>query len=1164
MPSGRDTAGVAGLLRSVQQQAGNRAAVQVARRIDRQDRPAGRRVGKAGLVDHDGFDGKGGAGLNLRSGPSTSSSVRKRISHNAHVHIDVDVGNNWRYVQVTNSPKSGDIGEFGYMSAGHLYDEDRMPDPEAKLHRITEGEQAQKLVARHYGKATTKSGEDERFYTNVLYHVNKQFGRDGVFKGPGVKHVAGRAVPITETYLRKGSQIWMPGLRFARSLKGKVSSGSWARDTWEKIKGYAKYVAAAGAFVAGLVVGAVKSLIDLVKTVVVGLYNTAKSLGKNIVRAGRQIYGLFTDKKKRKEFLYILGDLADKWWDPDNKLGLVERWWRRGQFIGYATAEVITGKLLASIAVKGAKFGAKAAKMVDWVANKSPRMASAMGKVAKAANSPKVLRARELVGATVTKVVDKGKTVYTVVKNNKVVRVVTAPVRGGLKAVDGAGNVIYGGVKLTAGMLEAGAKAAARKARLLRIARANRRLGKAIVKGNPAKTAKAARDVLRRTGDFDAVRKAVADGKMGKGDDAIKAAGDAISNARKAELDAVNAKVRAKILEKNPDMKVEFYDSGKPGLGSDRDVTITVTKDGTLTPVDARELAAESLRATRLAERALRRRGFRNPDRTLDTNYYTNLHEDAFTGATKVEKSAIIRDQTVTALAKMRMTMSNRQWRRFRKAQLTSVQPTDATRSIEKAVHKEMTTRLRDAERLAKKLRRDTLRRAKYDLRKALTGKDPVSDQEIRRLMTRVKVLEPDSYGVRETVKSVTQVQQPLQRIAEAKIVVKRLSAKKMAGEKLTPDEVAKFDEAYRTLRDARAQVAAAQSRRTGRPTTSAEMHALVQEAIENAAMLWSHTVWRRNTYKTAASAAKYHERVRHAYEAMRFKAATGEPTAQAFDLMAKKLAGDLDQAEALKTLRPWAEKLDPKMATAKPQAIFDLFVREARTHANDLSKQMHTRALGRDIDNPDAANPPTVPTTTKAKGPLQSEGDQLSSYADARRSKARKNPATAAARGKHGPHIRDNLYTGKAQKKVVEQLQKHGILKVAPGSTAVTVADSDRYMKWLERAYRHHGASHLDPRMRAAIEAYIGGGRPLPGVGVDAKTGRVSFAGSLPGTHAEILAINDAMRSGDINALGVAVVRAKSGDHFIACLHCGGILDEVAKRVPELAVWSGRAASKP
>jgi hypothetical protein len=215
----------------------------------------------------------------------------------------------------------------------------------------------------------------------------------------------------------------------------------------------------------------------------------------------------------------------------------------------------------------------------------------------------------------------------------------------------------------------------------------------------------------------------------------------------------------------------------------------------------------------------------------------------------------------------------------------------------------------------------------------------------------------------------------------------------------------------------------------------------------------------------------------------------------------------------------------------------------------------------------------PEVPDhipTGRGRRPLGSETDKLTSYADARRPQpdepyAKSHPATSAARDRAsgGVHIRDNLYTGKAQSAVTQNLIRHGILKVSPGGM-VRVLDADRYMTWLERAYRHHGGSHLDPRMAKAIRRYVGGGVDIPVEGMNPHSGRKSFAGSLPGTHAELLAVNDVLVGGAERGVKVATVRAQTGGHFAACLHCRGVLRQLTRSTPGLGVLTGVVTPKP
>ena len=202
------------------------------------------------------------------------------------------------------------------------------------------------------------------------------------------------------------------------------------------------------------------------------------------------------------------------------------------------------------------------------------------------------------------------------------------------------------------------------------------------------------------------------------------------------------------------------------------------------------------------------------------------------------------------------------------------------------------------------------------------------------------------------------------------------------------------------------------------------------------------------------------------------------------------------------------------------------------------------------------------VPTSSYRHTGQHDDG-LLTSYANARRSAEERNPATAASRGEGpGPYIRDNLYTGSNQRRVTRRLGRKGVLEVSPNGDAVRILDADRYLTWLERAYRHRGGRLLDPRMRRAIGSYIEGNRLIPSVGHHPeRLTDQSFAGSLPGTHAEVLAINDLLIAGDVSRPAVATVTARTGDPFIACLHCDGILQRLAQEVPELRIVTGAAS---
>lgn len=200
--------------------------------------------------------------------------------------------------------------------------------------------------------------------------------------------------------------------------------------------------------------------------------------------------------------------------------------------------------------------------------------------------------------------------------------------------------------------------------------------------------------------------------------------------------------------------------------------------------------------------------------------------------------------------------------------------------------------------------------------------------------------------------------------------------------------------------------------------------------------------------------------------------------------------------------------------------------------------------------------------TVERAKLPLQSEAERLEYYADVTRPQPPTKvvgPANSAAgTAESGPYIRENLYIGDKSRNAVRNLERAGVLR--RNRDTLEVLNPARYVDWLERSYFHHGDAHLDPRMKKAIHDYVAGGVPLATTGSIANTGGSSFAGSLPGTHAEIQALNDVLIAGEKGAIRVATLRAETGAHFPACLHCRGVIERLAEEIPELQILTGAA----
>gem|GEM_PF-6243973 len=201
-----------------------------------------------------------------------------------------------------------------------------------------------------------------------------------------------------------------------------------------------------------------------------------------------------------------------------------------------------------------------------------------------------------------------------------------------------------------------------------------------------------------------------------------------------------------------------------------------------------------------------------------------------------------------------------------------------------------------------------------------------------------------------------------------------------------------------------------------------------------------------------------------------------------------------------------------------------------------------------------------------EGRGSGMSRAERLQSYSNAVKDPAGRNPATAAAESDEfgGPAIRDNLYSGGAHGKMVNQLVEQGILEVLPDER-IRIADPERYLDFIERSYFEQAGSHLDPRMRAAIAEHIGaGGGSIDTLGIDPQTGGNSFGGRLPGTHAELIALNDILARGGNGPIDLATVRT-TGDtvHFIACPHCRAIINILSRTVP-INVSTGMSTPRP
>ena len=326
----------------------------------------GKPIERMGIVDN---DTAGGGGLNLRAAPD--GAVVTRLAHNDHLMVKTDVGGDWVYVIAVDGAAKGTAG---YASRKYVNTElppsPSNPDPGAILYRVQTGDRAHEVVRRHYGADAIVAGQDQRFFTNVLKYVNEDAGRGKSFvttmktRSQGGAITGSVSLPYEDIELVAGKKIWIPSLPFAQALKGTVSAGSFARDTWEKAKDIGSKLVAVPAFIAGLVVGALESVKDLIVGVFELAWGLLKTAGGMLVDMAKAIWGLITDPTKRQALLdSIDASLTEMLYTGS----LMHRAYNWGRIVGYATMEVVTFVLLAGAgaALKAGKFGARLAKVFE-------------------------------------------------------------------------------------------------------------------------------------------------------------------------------------------------------------------------------------------------------------------------------------------------------------------------------------------------------------------------------------------------------------------------------------------------------------------------------------------------------------------------------------------------------------------------------------------------------------------------------------------------------------------------------------------------------------------------------------------------------------------------------------------------------------------------------
>jgi Bacterial SH3 domain len=345
-----------------------RAAVQRAVADDPRQAQAGASVQKIGIVATD-------EGVNLRETPSPDGAIVKLLPLNQRLFVDRLTPDGWCHVILQD-------GSYGYAAASHVNAE--LPEPTARLHRIKGGEHALAIVKQYFKGDAIEWGQDERFYVNVLVLVNEEAGRKGIYK-------PAPDAAWDDTQTRAGSQIWIPSVEFAQSMKGKVSSGSLSYEAYQAVKGAviaaAELVVGSLAFVAGLLHGALESLWDVLAGLahLVGIaWDIIKSLLQGEFLSDARNLMEQISKLSPAELAEAGLDWLDKKWnDPD----MLSRWHFRGWIIGYAVIEILMLVFSGGI-VTGLKWAGKAGKFSKLL-SRFPQVAK-LSEAAKAAKGAKV------------------------------------------------------------------------------------------------------------------------------------------------------------------------------------------------------------------------------------------------------------------------------------------------------------------------------------------------------------------------------------------------------------------------------------------------------------------------------------------------------------------------------------------------------------------------------------------------------------------------------------------------------------------------------------------------------------------------------------------------------------------------------------------------------
>ncbi len=157
--------------------------------------------------------------LKLRKSPSTNAEIIKELPFNTKLQISKTISGGWYQVSTID-------GSEGFVASAYV--STKLPEPTAFLHRVEPGTTAIGIAEKYY-KSEVAWGNDLRYFVNVIAYMN------------GI-HVPATTDGWKSVQLKAGNFIWLPGIDFAKGLKGSIQSGSVSNDVFGGVVDFFKSV----------------------------------------------------------------------------------------------------------------------------------------------------------------------------------------------------------------------------------------------------------------------------------------------------------------------------------------------------------------------------------------------------------------------------------------------------------------------------------------------------------------------------------------------------------------------------------------------------------------------------------------------------------------------------------------------------------------------------------------------------------------------------------------------------------------------------------------------------------------------------------------------------------------------------------------------------------